>query len=255
LRSTGEAVTSVGLGTMSKSKNNGVAPEDIIASHGVDAARLFSMFAAPPEQSMEWSDAGIDGAARFLRRVWKLVLDHTQSGVAPALDRAGLSAAQKDLRRKLHDTLAKAGDDFGRRNNFNTAIAACMELVNTLARFDDLSPQGRAVMQEALDALVRVLAPIVPHITHELWSALGHAEPIIDATWPEPEPEARRSDSIAMVVQVNGKLRGQISVPAGADQTTIIAAATADDGVQKFLAGQPIKKTIVVPGKLVNFVV
>ena len=255
LRSTGEPVTSAGLGTMSKSKNNGIDPEAIIASHGVDAARLFSMFAAPPEQSMEWSDAGIDGAARFLRRVWKLVADHLARGTAPALEVAALSAPQKELRRKLHDTLAKVGDDFGRRNNFNTAIAACMELVNALSRFDDASPQGLAVMQEALEALVRVLAPIVPHITHTLWSALGHEDAVIDARWPEPDAAARQSDSIAMVVQVNGKLRGQISVPAGADQAAIIAAALAEDSVQKFLAGQAIRKQIVVPGKLVNFVV
>ncbi len=255
LKATGEALTAAGLGTMSKSKNNGVDPEAIIDSHGVDAARLFVMFTAPPEQSMEWSDAGIDGAARFLRRVWKLVFEHTAKGAAPVLDRTSLSAAQKDLRRKLHDALAKIGDDFGRRYNFNTAIAACMELVNALSRFDDATDAGRAVMQEALDALVRVLSPIVPHFTHELWTALGHSDAVIDATWPEPEAEARRSDSIALVVQINGKLRGQISVPAGADQASIIAAALAEESVQKFLVGQVIKKQIVVPGKLVNFVV
>ncbi|MCX7061534.1 MAG: leucine--tRNA ligase [Gammaproteobacteria bacterium] len=255
LKASGEVVTAVGLGTMSKSKNNGVDPAAIIESHGADAVRLFMMFTAPPEQTLEWSDAGIDGALRFLKRVWKLVADHAALGATEPLDRAALNAAQKDLRRKLHDQLAKISDDFGRRHNYNTAIAACMELVNALAKFDDRSAQGRAVLGEALSALVRVLSPIVPHAAHELWLALGNTTPVIDAEWPEPEADARVSDNVAMVVQVNGKLRGQISVPAGSAQDVIIAAALADEGVQRFLAGAAIKKQVVVPGKLVNFVV
>ncbi len=255
LKSTGEAVVASGLGTMSKSKNNGVDPAAIIESHGADAVRLFMMFTAPPEQTLEWSDAGIDGAARFLKRVWKLVSDHVALGAVDALDRAALNEVQKDLRRKLHDQLAKISDDFGRRYNFNTAVAACMELVNALAKFDDRSPQGRAVLNEALDALSRVLSPIVPHFAHALWIALGHATPVIDAEWPEPEAEARLSDQIKLVVQVNGKLRGQISVPAGSANEAIIAIALADEQVHKFLVGQTIKKQVVVPGKLVNFVV
>ena len=255
LKATGETLVSVGLGTMSKSKNNGVVPEEIIASHGADAARLFMMFTAPPEQTLEWTDAGIDGSARFLRRVWKLVYEHTARGAAPALDVAQLNPAQKDLRRKLHDALAKISDDFGRRNNFNTAIAACMELVNALSKFDDVSDNGRAVMQEALSALVRVLAPIVPHLGHALWLALGYEGAVIDARWPEADPAARVADTITLVVQINGKLRGQISVAAGTDQAAIIAAALADENVQKFLNGQTVKKQIVVPGKLVNLVV
>ncbi|WP_428381759.1 leucine--tRNA ligase [Nevskia ramosa] len=255
LKSTGEAVIASGLGTMSKSKNNGVDPAAIIESHGADAVRLFMMFTAPPEQTLEWSDAGIDGAARFLKRVWKLVSDHVALGAVDALDRAALNDAQKDLRRKLHDQLAKISDDFGRRYNFNTAVAACMELVNALAKFDDRSPQGRAVLNEALDALSRVLSPIVPHFSHALWTALGHATPVIDAEWPEPEAEARLSDQIKLVVQVNGKLRGQISVPAGSSQDAIIAVALADEQVQRFLVGATIRKQVVVPGKLVNFVV
>jgi len=255
LKATGETLVSVGLGTMSKSKNNGVVPEEIIASHGADAARLFMMFTAPPEQTLEWTDAGIDGSARFLRRVWKLVYEHTARGVAPALDVALLNPAQKDLRRKLHDALAKISDDFGRRNNFNTAIAACMELVNALSKFDDVSDNGRAVMQEALSALIRVLAPIVPHLGHALWLALGYEGAVIDARWPEADPAARVADTITLVVQINGKLRGQISVAAGTDQAAIIAAALADENVQKFLNGQTVKKQIVVPGKLVNLVV
>jgi len=175
--------------------------------------------------------------------------------VAPALDVALLNPAQKDLRRKLHDALAKISDDFGRRNNFNTAIAACMELVNALSKFDDVSDNGRAVMQEALSALVRVLAPIVPHLGHALWLALGYEGAVIDARWPEADPAARVADTITLVVQINGKLRGQISVAAGTDQAAIIAAALADENVQKFLNGQTVKKQIVVPGKLVNLVV
>jgi leucyl-tRNA synthetase len=240
---------------MSKSKNNGVDPQEIIDSHGADAVRLFMMFTAPPEQTLEWNDAGIDGAARFLRRVWKLVYEHVQQGAAPALDTAALSETQKDLRRKLHDALARIGNDFERRFNFNTAIAACMELVNALSRFEDQSPNGRAVMQEALDALVRVLSPIVPHISHELWFALGHKQPVIDAAWPQAEASARLADTVLLVVQINGKRRSEITVAADASQEQIVAAALADENVQKFLAGQTIRKTVVVPGKLVNFVV
>jgi leucyl-tRNA synthetase len=255
LKSTGEPLAAAGLGTMSKSKNNGVDPQEIIDSHGADAVRLFMMFTAPPEQTLEWNDAGIDGAARFLRRVWKLVYEHVQQGAAPALDTAALSETQKDLRRKLHDALARIGNDFERRFNFNTAIAACMELVNALSRFEDQSPNGRAVMQEALDALVRVLSPIVPHISHELWFALGHKQPVIDAAWPQAEASARLADTVLLVVQINGKRRSEITVAADASQEQIVAAALADDNVQKFLAGQTIRKTVVVPGKLLNFVV
>jgi leucyl-tRNA synthetase len=240
---------------MSKSKNNGVDPAAIIESHGADAVRLFMMFTAPPEQTLEWSDAGIDGAARFLKRVWRLVADHVAAGPVAALDAARLDAPQKELRRKLHDLLARISDDFGRRHNYNTAVAACMELVNALAKFDDRSPQGRAVLDESLSALVRVLSPIVPHVAHELWLALGHTTPVIDAEWPEADAEARLSDSIAMVVQVNGKLRGQISVPAGSTNDAIIAAALAEESVRKFIDGQTIRKQVVVPNKLVNFVV
>ncbi|MBV8062827.1 MAG: leucine--tRNA ligase, partial [Nevskia sp.] len=254
LKASGEPVVADGLGTMSKSKNNGVDPQEIIDSHGADAVRLFMMFTAPPEQTLEWSDAGIDGAARFLRRLWKLVYEHVQGGSAPALDSAALSPAQKELRRKLHDALAKIGDDFERRFNFNTAIAACMELVNALSRFEDSSANGRAVAQEVLDALVRVLAPIVPHIAHELWFALGNQAAVIDAPWPVPDPAARVADEVLLVVQVNGKKRGEIRVPAGASKEEIIAAALADEQVRKYLEGKVPKKTIVVPGKLVNFV-
>jgi leucyl-tRNA synthetase len=262
-RANGETLIAAGMGTMSKSKNNGIDPQDIIDAHGADAVRLYMMFTAPPEQTLEWSDAGIEGAGRFLRRLWKLVLDHVeagnQHGSLSTIDTASLNSAQKDVRRKLHDTLAKVGDDYERRFSFNTAIAACMELSNLLHRFRDGSehahPQSRAVMQEALQVLVQMLAPIVPHIAHELWSALGHATPVIDAPWPQVDAGARIADSVALVVQINGKLRGKIEVPADALDDQVIATALADVNVQKFIAGQTIRKQIVVKGKLVNFVV
>ncbi|TXH04357.1 MAG: leucine--tRNA ligase [Nevskiaceae bacterium] len=240
---------------MSKSKGNTVDPESILQSHGADAVRLFMMFTAPPEQSLEWSDAGIDGAARFLKRLWRLVYEHVQAGPAPAIDKAALTAAQKDVRRKLHQTLQKFGDDMGRRYSYNTAVAAAMELVNALYKFEDRTPNARAVMQEALDGLVAVLSPIVPHICHELWRELGHSQAVIDAPWPQVDAGALVADSITLAVQVNGKLRGQIQVPTSATQEQIVEAALADEGVRRFTDGQVIKKKIVVPGKLVSFVV
>jgi len=216
------------------------------------------MFAAPPEMSLEWSDAGVDGAQRFLKRLWKLVHQHVDRGTAPALDAAALTDAQKQLRAQLHQTIAKVSDDIGRRYTFNTAIAANMELINALYKFtdgEDDSPQGRAVMQEALEAVVRTLAPIVPHITHELWQALGHAAAVIDAAWPQVDAAALVKDSVELVVQVNGKLRTRITVPAIADKETIEQAALTDDNVQRHIAGQHVRKIVIVPGRLVNIVV
>ena len=255
LRADGEPVQVGGREKMSKSKNNGVDPETIISSHGADAVRLFMMFTAPPEQSLEWSEAGIDGAARFLKRLWRMCSEHVAAGAAPALDAAALSAAQKDLRRKTHQTIAKFGDDVGRRLQFNTAIAAAMELVNALQKFDGSSEQDRAVRHEALSALVACLAPIAPHITHVLWNALGHTGAVIDARWPEADTTALASDALKLVVQVNGKLRSSIEVPVGSSSEHILATAKADENVIRFLGGAAIKKEIVVPGKLVNFVI
>ena len=254
-RVSGEPVVAAGLGTMSKSKNNGVDPAEMIELHGADTVRLYMMMKAPPEQTLEWNDADIKGASGFLKRIWKLVHEQVAAGPAGPIDVATLSAEQKAVRRKLHDTLAKVGDDFERRFSFNTAVAACMELVNTLSRFDASDAGGRAVMHESLDALLRMLSPIVPHITHALWTTLGNAGAVIDAAWPQADAAARQADSLALVVQVNGKLRGQISVPREADQATIVALALADENVRKFLGDQPVRKQIVVPGKLVNFVV
>jgi leucyl-tRNA synthetase len=255
LRSDGAPVQVGGREKMSKSKNNGVDPATIIASHGADAVRLFMMFTAPPELSLEWSDAGIDGAGRFLKRLWRLCAEHLEAGPTVSLIPAALTSAQKDLRRKTHQTIAKFGDDMGRRLQFNTAVAAAMELVNAIQKFDDASEQGRAVRLEALTALVACMAPITPHICHALWQALGQAGEVIDARFPQADAAALASDAIKLVVQVNGKLRGQIEVPTGADHASILAAAKADENVARFLAGSLIKKEIVVPGKLVSFVI
>jgi leucyl-tRNA synthetase len=241
---------------MSKSKRNGVDPQALIERYGADTARLFVMFAAPPEQSLEWSDSAVEGASRFLKRLWKLAASHVGRGSAPALDPAGLTPGQRALRRQVHETIRKVGDDVGRRYTFNTAIAAVMELVNALARADDdPSPGGRALMQEGLEATVLLLAPIVPHITHALWLALGHAQPAIDSPWPEADPGALERETVELVVQVNGKVRGRVTVAADAGQPEVEAAALASENVRRFVGERPVRKVVVVPGKLVSLVV
>ena len=255
LKNDGQPVESGGIGTMSKSKNNGIDPQALIDHYGADTARLFTMFAAPPEMTLEWSDDGVEGAHRFLKRLWKLVADHVNAGMPPVLDVVNLTASQKDLRRQAHQTLAKVTDDIGRRRTFNTAIASVMELLNALGKFEDASPAGRAVRHEAIEICVSVLSPIVPHATHALWSALGHNEALIDAPWPRPDESALVRDQIELVVQVNGKLRGRVTVPADAAEDKVRELALADEGVQKHIAGKAVKKAIVVPNKLVNIVV
>ncbi|WP_297527595.1 leucine--tRNA ligase [Thiohalobacter sp.] len=255
LKADGQPVQVGGIEKMSKSKNNGVDPQQLIDRYGADTVRLFTMFAAPPDQSLEWSDAGVEGAFRFLKRLWKLVAAHVAAGPVPALEAGALNEAQKALRRQTHDTIAKVSDDIGRRYTFNTAIAAVMELINALSRFEDESPQGRAVMHEACETVVLLLSPIVPHICHELWKALGHEDPVVDAAWPKADPAARVQDEIQLVVQVNGKVRARILVPAAADREQVEAAALADANVQRFIEGKPLRKVILVPGKLVNLVV
>jgi leucyl-tRNA synthetase len=240
---------------MSKSKGNTVDPQGLIERYGADTVRLFTMFAAPPDQSLEWSDSGVEGAHRFLRRLWKAVHEHVAEGLPDALDSDRLEPTQQGLRHKLHQTIAKVSDDIGRRYTFNTAIAANMELLNELARFEDRSPHGRAVVQEALEAIVRMLAPIVPHIAEALWGALGHVEPIDDGPWPEVDASALEQDTIELVVQVNGKLRGQISIASDADRGQIEQAALANENVQRFVEAKTVRKIIVVPGKLINVVV
>ncbi|WP_440995968.1 leucine--tRNA ligase [Arhodomonas sp. SL1] len=239
---------------MSKSKGNTVDPQELVERFGADTVRLFTMFAAPPEQSLEWSDSGVEGASRFLRRLWNLVVEHVADAAPPALDPAGLSEAERGMRRKVHETIRKASDDIGRRFTFNTAIAAVMELSNDLGRFQPETPQGRAVRQEALESAVLILAPIVPHITHRLWRELGHEDAIVDRAWPVVDEAALERDTVELVVQVNGKLRSRIQVAADAANDAIEAAALADDNVRRFTEGKDVRKVIVVPGRLVNVV-
>jgi leucyl-tRNA synthetase len=238
---------------MSKSKGNTVDPQALIDRYGADTVRLFSMFAAPPEQSLEWSDSGVEGANRFLKRLWKLACRHLAGGAVAPLQADALDQQQRDTRRKTHETIAKVSDDFGRRQTFNTAIAAVMELCNELGRLDD-SEQSRAVMDEALQAVVLMLNPIVPHICHNLWPALGGAGDILNAPWPQLDESALDRDNIEMVVQVNGKVRAKMQVPADADKEAVEAMAVDQDNVQRFLEGVTVRKVIVVPGKLVNIV-
>jgi leucyl-tRNA synthetase len=255
LRSDGEEVESGGVVTMSKSKNNGVDPQALVDEFGADTARLFTMFAAPPDQTLEWSDEGVQGAYRFIKRLWKAVHDHVAHGATVPLDRQSLNDAQRAMRRQAHHTLAKITDDIGRRRTFNTAIAAAMELLNALAKFPSSFAQDRSVMQEALEIAVLGLSPIIPHVTHVLWRALGHRTAMIDQPWMQVDPAALQTSSIAMVVQVNGKLRGHITVAAGADEAAVRAAALADSNVRKFIGSAALRKLIIVPGKLVNIVV
>ena len=255
LRSDGQAVESDGIGTMSKSKNNGVDPQALVDRYGADTARLFMMFAAPPEQTLEWSDAGVEGAYRFLKRLWKLAADHLAAGPVATLDMTTLTPSQRDLRRKIHQTIAKVDDDLGRRYTFNTAIAAVMELTNALTRADDASPAGRALMAEGLEVAVLLLAPIVPHITDAIWCELGHAQPLMDTPWPEADPAALARDTVELVVQVNGKLRGRLLVAVDAAEDEVRAAALSHADVRRFTEGREIRKVIIVPGRLVNVVV
>ncbi len=242
---------------MSKSKGNTVDPQGLIEKYGADTVRLFIMFAAPPEQSLEWSDSGVEGAHRFLNRVWRLVHQHSEQspGLVACQSNEGLSKEQKALRLKLHESLQKVSDDIGRRLQFNTAIAACMELLNALAKFEDDSEQGRALMQEALELLVLMLSPMVPHITQALWQQLGKPSLVLDVTWPKVDEAALAQDEIELMVQVNGKLRGKIAVAKDAEKAAILAAAKAEDSVHKFIDGKELVKEILVPGRLVNFVV
>ena len=244
-----------GIGTMSKSKNNGVDPQTLVEKYGADTARLFIMFASPPEQSLEWSDEGVQGQSRFLKRLWRAVYEHVQAGPAPALDVQALSSQGEELRHAAHQALAKVSGDIGRRRTFNTAIAAVMELLNAVGRYDEPEPQARAVRQEALEIAVLALSPMVPHISHALWHALGHERAVIDEPWPQPDPAALSQSLVELVVQVNGKLRGRVRLPPGAERQDALDAALADPSVQRFVAGKPIRRAIHVPDKLVNLVV
>lgn len=252
----GEKLELGGVVKMSKSRNNGVDPQGAVAQYGADTLRLFTLFAAPPTQTLEWSEQGVQGALRFLRRLWTLTREHLAAGSVPPLEPANLDAPQKRLRRKTHATIQKVSDDYERRQMFNTAIAAVMELLNEIARSDLRdAPQGLAVEREALEAAVLLLAPCTPHICHRLWHELDHSDAVIDAPWPTWDESALAQDRLPYAVQVGGKLRAQIEVAADAPNADIEAQALADDRVQRFIAGKPVRRVILVPGKLVNIVV
>ena len=251
LKADGQPVVIGGTEKMSKSKNNGVDPQLLIDTYGADTARLFMMFAAPPDQQLEWSDAGVEGAHRFLKRLWKAVHDHVQAGKAPPA--GDLTAPLKDFRRQLHQTIAKVTDDYGRRKQFNTAVAAVMELMNALARLPE-DASTPALRQEALEAATLLLSPIVPHACEALWAELRPGSKLLEQAWPKADEAALSADEVELVVQINGKLRGSIRVAAGADKAAIEAAALASEAAQKQLNGAAPKKIIVVPGRLVNIV-
>tara|TARA_B110000211_G_scaffold85467_1_gene100323 strand:+ start:8022 stop:10613 length:2592 start_codon:yes stop_codon:yes gene_type:complete len=254
----GQPVISAGMSKMSKSKNNGIDPQEVIELYGADTVRLFIMFTSPPEQTLEWSDSGVEGAHRFLKRVWKLVYDFTQvteiSKDAPSIAGLTLNSAQKTLRRELHKTIAKVSDDIGRRNTFNTAIAAIMELMNHLTKASIDSVEDRVVMHEAIRALVLMLTPIVPHLSHHLWNLIGDGKPVENTAWPVVDQSALVEDEKLIIVQVNGKLRAKITVSADASKEAVEEIGFNDVNVSKFIDGKTVRKVIYVPGKLLNIV-
>jgi leucyl-tRNA synthetase len=256
----GQPVDYGGIGTMSKSKNNGVDPQELIDQHGADTARLFVMFASPPEQTLEWSSTGVEGASRFLRRLWHFAATHAgRIAAAPAgFDSEGLAPAQRELRREIHTVLKQADYDY-QRTQYNTVVSAAMKMLNALegAAYDD-TPASAAVLRECLSILLRILYPVVPHVTHAIWVDLGYAGSdgdLLDAAWPGIDPAALTADEIELVVQINGKVRGSIRVAADADRETIEAAALASDAFARHGDGKPLRKLVVVPGRLVNLVV
>ena len=251
----GRELVHSGMTKMSKSKNNGIDPQEMVEKYGADTVRLFMMFASPAEMTLEWQESGVEGAKRFLGRVWNLVYQYQQNPAKTSLDLTALSAEQKVLRREVHKTIAKVSDDIGRRQTFNTAIAAVMELMNKLTKASLDSEQDRAVMAEPLSAVVRMLYPITPHICFELWQALGNESAIDTAEWVKADEAAMVEDEKLIVVQVNGKVRGKVTVAADADEDTVKTIAFADENVKKFIDNQHIVKVIYVVGKLLNVVV
>ncbi|MGL4679319.1 MAG: leucine--tRNA ligase, partial [Plesiomonas shigelloides] len=251
----GHELVYAGMSKMSKSKNNGIDPQEMVEKYGADTVRLFMMFASPAEMTLEWQESGVEGANRFLKRLWRLAFEHLAQGPVSALDVAALNADQKALRRDLHKTIAKVSDDIGRRQTFNTAIAAVMELMNKLTRMPQETEQDRALLQEALMAVVRMLYPITPHICFALWQELGGEGDIDVAPWPVADEAAMVEDSKLVVVQVNGKLRGKVTVAADATEEQVKEVAFADANIAKHMEGVSIRKVIYVPGKLLNVVV
>jgi len=241
---------------MSKSKGNTVDPQEMIDRYGADTVRLFVMFAAPPEQSLEWSETGVEGAHRFLKRLWVAVADHVENKTTVgSIDSGNFDEQQKAMRLKLHETIKKVSDDYSRRLTFNTAIAANMELLNSVNRFTDASANGCMIRQEVFDCMALMLAPIVPHLCHRLWRELGHQSLIIDHSWPRLDEAALQQDNIEMVIQVNGKLRGKMKLSVDADKEFCEASALENEQVRRFIGNQAVKKVIVVPAKLVNIVI
>lgn len=254
LKTDGLPVEIGGTEKMSKSKNNGVDPQSMIEQYGADTCRLFMMFASPPDASLEWSDSGVEGANRFLRRVWRLAQGHVAQGLPGKLDVASLDDAQKVIRRAIHAAIKQASTDVGQFHKFNTAIAQVMTLMNVLEKAPQATEQDRALLQEGLEAVTLLLSPITPHISHELWQQLGHTDSVIDAAWPSVDEQALVQDTVTLVVQVNGKLRGHVEMPAAASREEIETAARNNENVLRFTDGLTIRKVIVVPGKLVNIV-
>ncbi|AMG31250.1 leucine--tRNA ligase [Grimontia hollisae] len=251
--SEGHELVHSGMTKMSKSKNNGIDPQEMVDKYGADTVRLFMMFASPADMTLEWQESGVEGANRFLKRVWKLVYEHTSKGDVAALDTTALNADQKTLRREVHKTIAKVSDDIGRRQTFNTAIAAVMELMNRLTKAPQDTETDRAILDEALKAIVVMLYPITPHISTELWAALGQTD-IDNTEWPVADKDAMVEDEKLIIVQVNGKLRAKITVAADAAKEDVEAMAQNDEHVVKFTEGKTIRKVVYVPGKLVNIV-
>jgi leucyl-tRNA synthetase len=262
LKADGKPVSYDGIGTMSKSKRNGVDPQDMIDRYGADTARLYVMSANPPTDTVLWSDESVEGSFKFLRRLWKMVYDHREAGIAPRYPAPsspgggdGLSKELKALRYKLHHTIERVADDYGRRMRFDTPVAAVRELLNLYAEIQDRSPVARAIAQEVLEDAVILLSPVVPHIATRLWSELRPGTKLIDQPWPAVDASALVQDTVELVIQVNGKLRGHLHVSSTASREDIEIAALASEAVQKFSNGQKAKKVVVVPGRLVNVVV
>jgi leucyl-tRNA synthetase len=255
LTADGKPVEYGGMGTMSKSKANGVDPQPLVDKYGADTIRLFMLFAAPPEQTLEWSASGVEGAHRFLKRLWRAVAEHVNAGQVPKLAVTELNGDQRNLRRQIHATISKVSDDIGRRYTFNTAVAAIMELFNTLTHSTSADEQERALKQEGFELITMMLAPMTPHICETLWRELGHEASVMSMPWPQPDAAALTRESVEMVVQVNGKLRGRITVPTDAVRAQLEQAALSETNVRKFVEGKAVKKVIVVPGKLINVVI
>ena len=252
----GESVEIGAVEKMSKSKNNGVDPQILIERYGADTVRLYTMFAAPPDQTLEWSDGAVEGASRFIKSLWRLTHEHTSKGPCDPIEQAQLDSDLKTLRRQIHETIGKVTDDISRRYKFNTAIAAVMELFNALSRAPQNSPSERAVLQEGLETAVLLLAPIIPHVTDALWRALGHADSsLIDSSWPQTDEATLQRSEIDIVVQVNGKKRAEIVVPVDCPKAELEARALAEENVKRALADKSVVKVVVVPGRLINVVV